>query len=131
MAKLGKPRTAKGLATLCAKLADQKLAQNILIIDLEGIEFSSSDYFVVCSCESNQQIRALADHIKRQCKTLQITAPKIEGLENLQWVLIDFFDVVMHIMLPDVRSYYNLEKLWGDAKAFELSEKGSLIRHQK
>lgn len=122
--KRGKPRTAKGLAALCANLADEKIASDILIMDLSLIESSPADFFVMCSCESDIQCRAIAEHIAVECKELGLQAPKVEGVENAQWILLDFFDVVVHIMLKDVRKFYKLENLWGDSKFFQLNKDG-------
>ncbi|HPI20443.1 MAG TPA: ribosome silencing factor [Candidatus Kapabacteria bacterium] len=122
--KRGKPRTAKGLAALCANLADEKIASDILIMDLSHIESSPADYFVMCSSDSDIQCRAIAEHIAVECKQLGVQIPKVEGAENAKWILLDFFDVVVHIMLKDIRKFYKLENLWGDSKFFQLNEEG-------
>lgn len=123
MAKIGKPRSTKGLALFCAKLADEKLAKNLIAIDLKNIEVSPAEFFVICSCESEAQVVSIYNNINRKCKELDMERPKMEGNDSNQWVLLDFFDVVMHIMLEDIRSYYNIEKLWGDGKFYYLNEK--------
>ena len=125
MAKLGKPRSTKGLAVLCAKVAENKIAKNILLLNLTAIDSAPADYFVICSCDSDNQIRAVVGEIESTCRDLGIQKPKIEGLhESASWVLADFFDVVMHIMLPTARSFYQLEKLWGDAEFKKVDEAG-------
>lgn len=124
MSKIGKPRSSKGLAVLAARLADQKLAENILILNLTGIEAAPSDYFVICSCDTDVQIKAIVESVISQCRLLGIQLPKVEGLASSQWVLMDFFDVVIHIMLPDIRQYYKLENLWGDSEFFSLNDEG-------
>jgi len=128
LGKIGKPRSSKGLATFCAKIADSKLAEDIVILDLNKIDPAPADFFVVCSCNSNNQVHAVVTEIEKSCRELKISKPRVEGYENAEWVLLDFFDVVMHIMQPVARDYYKLEKLWGDAKAFRLSDSGSLVK---
>jgi ribosome-associated protein len=124
--KRSKPRTAKGLAALCAKLADEIIASYIYIMDLTSIESSPADYFVVCSAESDIQARAIAEHIVLECKHTGLQTPKVEGTENAQWILLDFFDVVVHVMLKETRNFYKLESLWGDSKFYQLSGKGRI-----
>ncbi len=127
MTKIGKPRTTKGLAVFCAKMAQEKKAENIYILDLTKIETAPADYFVICSSNSDIQSIALADVTSKTCKKLHISKPKIEGLDSANWILLDFFDVVFHIMLTDTRKFYKLENLWGDAKFYELNDKDNLV----
>ena len=121
MSNYGKPRSSKGLALLCAKLADDKLASEILIMNLSSIEYAPADFFVICSCESEVQVEAVVSSIDRSIKTMGLIRPKIEGLQSKDWVLLDFFDVVVHVFLRDTRNYYKLEKLWGDSQFYELN----------
>lgn len=121
MSKYGKPRSSKGLATLCAKLSDDKLASEIIIINLSEIEFAPADFFVICSCDSNIQVEAVVSNIDKTLKDLDLDRPRIEGMESREWVLLDLFDVIVHVFQRDVRNYYKLEKLWGDGQFFELN----------
>ena len=125
--KFGKPRSTKGLATLCARIADSKIADDILILDLNKIDPSPADFFVMCTCNSDVQARALVNEVEAVCKVVGVQKPRIEGYENAEWVLLDFFDVIMHIMMPQARDYYKLEKLWGDAKFYRLAAGGKLV----
>jgi ribosome-associated protein len=122
--KIGRPRSTKGLAVFCAKLADDKLARDIILMNLTKIETAPSDYFVICTCDSEIQVEAVVSSIDRKCRELGLNPPRIEGLDSRQWVLLDFFDVVMHVMIKDSRYYYKLEKLWGDAQFMDLNENG-------
>lgn len=122
MAKIAKPRSSKGLATFCARIAEDKIARDILILNLSKIEVAPSDFFVLCTCDSDVQVSAIVDAIMRQCKNAGISRPRAEGLEGNFWVLLDFFDVVVHIMQKDAREYYKLEKLWGDAQFYKLDD---------
>jgi ribosome-associated protein len=119
---LGKPRTSKGLALFCCKIAEEKLARDILILDLTNIEHKPADFFVICTCEVENQMKAVANEIERKCNELKIPSPRSEGVNDSTWGLLDFFDVVIHVMLPGSREYYKLEKLWGDAKFYQLSD---------
>lgn len=122
---------SKDLAFMCANLADDKLAKDVLIIDLSKIEDAPADFFVICSCESEAQVSAIANHIDRTCKNKFIQRPKTEGLESSEWVLMDFFDVVVHIMLEKSRKYYQLEKLWGDGDLLTINEDGMPMNFDK
>ncbi len=124
MVKIGKPRSSKGLAVLCAKIADEKIAHDILIMNLTNIESSPTDYFVICTCDADVHINAVVDAIKVICSDLGIDKPRAEGLKTSSWVLLDFFDVVVHIMLKNTREYYNLERIWGDSQFLRLNEEG-------
>lgn len=126
MLKLGKPRTSKGLATFNAKIAEDKLAENIYILELTEIETAPADYFVICTCNSDVQVESVTNSILRACKEVGLIKPNTEGMESKEWVLIDYFDVVVHVMLPQSRDFFKLEKLWADAKFYELAESGKL-----
>lgn len=126
--KFKKPQSSKGLATLLAKIAYEKLSSDIEILNLKKIEVAPTDFFVICTCNSDTHARAVADAVYKYCKELDIQYPRIEGLEYSHWILLDFFDVVMHIMLKEERLYYHLEKIWGDASFSKLDKSGKLIK---
>ncbi len=118
---------ADKLAFFCADIADEKISRDIYIMNLTDIEISPADYFVVCTCDTDVQSRALADAIDRKSKTEGYGRPKIEGTDSARWILLDFFDVVVHIMLPETRNFYKLEKLWGDAHFHKIDEEGKPV----
>ena len=124
LTKIGRPRTIKGLATFCARIADSKLAERTVILDLSKIETAPTDFFVLCSCNSEVHVKAVVDEVLDTCSNLSMIKPKIEGLDSSEWVLLDFFNVVMHVMLEESRDYYKIEKLWGDAQFYEIDEAG-------
>ncbi len=126
MSKIGKPRTAKGLAVFCGKIALEKLAKNYVVLDLSEIESAPASYFAICDADSDVQIRAITEAVLRGVKKFKIGRPRTEGLEAAYWVLLDFFDVVVHIMSREARNYYKLERLWSDAKFYILNEDGKL-----
>ncbi len=95
--------------------------QNTTIIDLRNIDNAVAKYFIIADGTSNTQVNAIADSIKKTVsKALQQKPWHIEGEENSEWILMDYVDVVAHIMQKPVREYYNLEELWGDAKVMSL-----------
>ena len=118
--KISKPRTTKGTALFAALVAESKIANDVVIADLTGIEFAPTDYFVFCSCDSESQMQAIVNEVRNLCTEYQMDKPKIEGLENAYWVIVDFFDVVFHVMHKDARSFYQIEKIWGDAKFYSV-----------
>lgn len=119
--KISKPRSVKGLAVFFARIAEAKLASNIVILNLTKIEMAPAEYFVICTCDSEPQIRALVDEINRMTIAHSMQKSRTEGLDS-PWVLMDFFDVVVHIMMPKSHEFYKLEKLWGDAQFLALGE---------
>jgi ribosome-associated protein len=120
LVKTRKRRTSKNLAALCARAAEDKLAHDVLILNLTKIELSPTDYFVICTCDSDVQVAAVVDEIYKKCRELKLSKPRAEGLDGNFWVLLDFFDVVVHIMHRKAREFYKLEKLWGDAQFLKL-----------
>ena len=95
----------------------EKKGQKIVIADLTEIEDTMCNYFVICQGNSPNQVSVIADSVWDY--TLQETGEKptaIDGLQNAQWVAMDYSDVLVHIFLPETREFYNLENLWADAK---------------
>lgn len=94
----------------------EKKGENIISLDLRKITESVSDYFVVCEGSSQPQVRAIADNIERRVKENCYEGVfQKEGFQNLQWVLMDYVNVVVHIMQPETRKFYALEEMWSDA----------------
>lgn len=94
------------------KSLDDDQAQEILTIDLRG-KSAMADYMVVASGRSQRHVGAVADHLLRHLKESGLKNIQVEGLPNCDWVLVDAGDVVVHIFRPEVRDFYNLEKMWG------------------
>ncbi len=126
LAKLKKPETSKQLATAIAKICENKLAENTIVIDLTKIDTAPTDFFVICSCNSQPQVGAIIDEIYKYCNLVDLDKPRCEGLEVKEWVLVDFFDVIVHIMLDKSPKYYQIEKLWADGIFYTLGEAGRL-----
>jgi ribosome-associated protein len=106
----GNAGPSPALETVIASLDDSK-AENIVSIDIQG-KSSLGDHMVVASGRSHRHVAALADHVIKALKDGGHGAPRVEGLSNADWVLIDAGDVIVHIFRPEVREFYNLEKMW-------------------
>ena len=105
----------KNLAKKVAKTAFDKKAENIVIINLKSLT-SVCDYFVICTGQSDTHIKAIADDIIKETGSIGELPWHKEGYDALKWVLLDYVDIVVHVFRKDIREYYNLERLWGDAK---------------
>lgn len=94
-----------------------KKGKNIVIADLTHIGDTICNYFIICQGNSPSQVGAIVDSV-RECtrKEVNVKPITIDGLNNAEWVAMDYADVLVHVFLPDVRNYYNLEHLWADAK---------------
>ena len=103
------------LAQRIAEIASDKVAHDIRIFDLREI-VSYTDYFVICTGNTERQTKAIHDAIYQELKDRYGRLPRrVEGLTESRWILMDYLDAVIHIFTPDARSYYRLEQLWGDA----------------
>ena len=97
--------------------------KSIVKLDLRKLYDSPTDYFIICEGDSNVQVRAITDSIYRKVKEhLQTTPSHIEGGLQSTWVVMDYFDTVVHIFHRDTRTFYQLESLWGDAKTTEYQD---------
>ncbi len=110
------------LAKNAAKLALSKKAFDVVILDLRTLT-SMADFFVVCSADSDTQVRAIADAVEDGMGKKGERVWHSEGKSDSQWVLLDFVDVVVHVFHKNTRTFYNLEKLWGDAPAEQVADK--------
>jgi ribosome-associated protein len=107
---------AKQLALLCRKLADNKKAEDIVVLDVRKLS-SVTDYFVICSGTSEPHLRAIVTELEDRLWEDHGLKPRAQdGADGGRWVVMDFFDVIVHVMHPDVRKQYDLEGLWSDAK---------------
>lgn len=107
------------LAKECAKIALDAKAEDLIILDVQGIA-SFTDYFVIMNGRSTRHVQGLAEAIEGEFRSKRIKASHAEGLQEGMWVLLDFDDVVIHIFYYDQRKFYNLEGLWHDAPCIEL-----------
>jgi ribosome-associated protein len=117
-ATLQKSIKSNQLADIIGKLSLTKKAENVLSIDVRKVS-SSTDYFIICSAETGLQVQAIANAVRKGTPTKPW---HIEGLENQNWVLLDYVDVVLHIFKTQARDFYSLEKLWADAPTVEITD---------
>ena len=112
-------RNSKLFKVIINAILDKK-GENIVSLDLKKIPEAVSDFFIICQANNNNQLRAIADNIEKEVKEKCDEIPfKHEGRQAEQWILIDYVDVVVHIMLPEPRKFYRLEELWSDASSME------------
>ena len=107
------PTGSQNDAQRISELMMEKKAIDIIIIDVRKIT-TLTDFFVVCTSESEPQTRAITDHINQKMKEEGVRSWHIEGYEHLNWVLVDFVNIVVHIFSKDTREYYEFERLWAD-----------------
>lgn len=106
----GSADASRALATVLASLDDSK-AEDIVSIDIRA-KSSIGDYMVVASGRSNRHVSAVADHLIKALKDAGLGFPRVEGLSAADWVLIDAGDIIVHVFRPEVREFYNIEKMW-------------------
>ena len=106
---------SRKFALLCRELADNKKAEDLVILDVREVS-SVTDYFVIASGTSEPHLRAIVDEITDKLRQDHDVRPKaIDGTLHTAWIVLDYFDVIVHVMRTDVRNRYDLETLWGDA----------------
>ncbi len=115
-------KSSKIIKTIIAAIQGKK-GENIISLDLRKINEAVADFFIICDASNQPQIRAIADNIEQKVKEICGEDPyHHEGLKNLQWVLIDYVNVVVHVMLKDTRGFYKLEDMWSDGTSTNHSE---------
>lgn len=110
------------LADQVAHLALERKAENVLILDMTRIS-GLCDHFVICSATSKTRARSIAEHIESEMKKDDVRLVHRDGFKESDWIVMDFSDVVVHVFLADLRKYYDLESLWGDAPRRVISDK--------
>lgn len=101
------------------KAVEDKKAHNLVVLNLKGISLVA-DYFVICHGNSDTQVQAIAHEVRKVANDHNVPLRGLEGFDAARWVLVDLGDVVVHIFHRDEREYYNIERLWSDAKVVEL-----------
>ncbi len=109
------------LSTYLSEIAvhgmQEKKGHDIVRLDLRNLNSAVSDYFIVCNADSATQVKAIADSVEDEIYKNTETNPwRKEGLENAEWIILDYFDVVIHIFKTEKRDFYGIEDLWGDAQ---------------
>ena len=108
-------RSSKIFKTIIQAIQEKK-AQNIISLDLRKIPEAVADFFIICDAGSTTQVKAVADSVEEEVrKNCEEFPYKHEGRTSMQWVLIDYVNIVVHVMLPENRKFYKLEEMWSDA----------------
>ncbi len=112
-------RNSKIFKTIINAIQDKK-GEHIVSLDLRKIPEAVADFFIICQANNNNQLRAIADNVEMEVKKKCDELPfKHEGRQAEQWILIDYVNIVVHVMLPEPRKFYQLEELWSDAASME------------
>ena len=112
-----KEKSTDLLITKIIEVVEEVKGQEISILDLRDIENTVCDYFIICNGTSNTQVAAIVNSVQKVVsKALQEKPWHVEGMENQEWVLMDYINVVVHVFQKQIRDYYDIESLWGDAK---------------
>lgn len=112
-------RNSKIFKTIIEAIKEKK-GENIISLDLRKIPEAVSDFFIICQASNHIQLKAIADNVEDEVKEVcDELAYKHEGRQAQQWILIDYVNVVVHVMMPEPRKFYMLEELWSDAPALE------------
>ena len=111
----------ENLSTYLTEIAiygiQEKKGNDIVRLDLRALNSAVSDFFIVCNADSSTQVKAIADSVEDEIYKKTKTNPwHKEGLENAEWVILDYFDIVIHIFKTDKRDFFGIEDLWGDAE---------------
>ena len=117
----------RATARKVAAFALEKKAVDILVMDVRKVT-DVTRFFIVCTGQSSPQVKAIADHVLSSCRDAGLEVYHVEGYDSLRWVLIDLVDIVVHVFQPEVRKYYQLERLWGDAPAEQIDESAAGAR---
>ncbi|HXG88064.1 MAG TPA: ribosome silencing factor [Vicinamibacterales bacterium] len=129
MAKTPKPRTRTATKTprlpsqlkAAIEAARDKKATAITVLDLRKTG-AFTDYFLICTGSNPRQVQAIADSVEHALRAVKVRATHVEGYERSEWVLLDYFDFVVHVFSTHARQFYGLERLWGEATRHELAE---------
>jgi len=115
-----RPHDDATLARRAAEVCLDNKADDVVVLDLHGVT-DMADYFIVASGTSNTHVRSVAEHVLEALQKQGIRAASVEGLTQGRWVLLDYVDFVVHVFHPSLRSFYQLERLWGDAPALAVT----------
>lgn len=117
-------RNSKIFKSIIRAIQERK-GENVISLDLRKIPEAVADFFVICEANNQPQIRAISDFVEEEIKKKVGEAPyRVEGKQNLQWVLMDYVNIVVHVMHPESRKFYKLEEMWSDAVLEEHNDKG-------
>lgn len=122
MPKIKKTEASSMLGDIIVHGMKEKKANSIVKLKMADLPNSITDYFIICHATSRPQAEAIADSVEWEVKkAIGINPIHREGFENAEWILLDYFDVVVHIFQEEARNYYQLEKLWADAERVDVN----------
>lgn len=120
--RVAKKTELSGLNDIIVQAIQDKKGEQIVSLDLRQINDAVADYFIICEASSTVQVKAIADYVIEHTRKTTGEKPwHSEGQNNMEWVLIDFVNVVVHVFLKEVRRFYQLEELWSDATIIEFN----------
>lgn len=116
-----RPRTARppGQIERAVRAAEDKKAESLVVLDLRKAS-GFTDFFLICSGGNSRQVRAIADGVMEALATDGVEPAHVEGYDRSEWILLDYFDFVVHVFGPETRVFYGLERLWGNAEQVEI-----------
>jgi ribosome-associated protein len=115
-------KNSKLIKTIINAIQEKK-GENIISLDLRKVNEAVADFFIICEASNQPQVRAISDFVEQEIKEKCDEDPyRHEGMKNLQWVLIDYVNVVVHVMLSETRKFYKLEEMWSDGVTHEHDE---------
>jgi len=115
-------KDTESLLHIVVEASENRKAENCVVLSMEGLN-SIADYFVICHGNNERQVQAIARSIMDEVEEEGVTIRRVEGFEQARWILIDLGDIICHVFHHDERSYYNLERLWGDAQEVQIGDK--------
>jgi ribosome-associated protein len=118
-----KKRKLPGEVSKAVGAALAKKAADVVILDLRNTS-AFTDFFVLCSGTSQRQVKAIADAVEEALRAAKVRPAHVEGYDRADWILMDFFTFIVHVFTPQTRTFYALERLWGDAEKIEVSDEG-------
>ena len=121
--KQRKPQRLPPQIAAAVAAAEDKKANELVVLDLRKAS-GFTDYFVICSGQNARQVRAIADAVTDGLSSQGVDPAHVEGYERSEWVLLDYFDFIVHIFAPETRFFYGLERLWGNAERIEVAAPG-------
>ena len=116
----GRKKLPTEVTSAVAAALDKK-ASDIVVLDLRHTP-AFTDFFVVCSGQNSRQVKAIADNIEETLRQAAVRPAHVEGYDRAEWILLDFFTLIVHVFAPQKRDFYGLERLWGDAIRIEIAD---------
>ena len=121
---------SKKLALLCRDLAENRKAENVVVLDVTKVS-SITDYFVIATGTNRRQVQAISDEVVEQLKHSGTRAARVEGYQTAEWILVDYGDFVLHVFDEKARRFYDLERLWREASRIDVVPPGSELSNLK